>query len=517
MENGSEQIWREYQEGTALLTRDGFYDRSEECRFFYAGDQWRYLPTDGERLPIYNIIEPIVKYKTAVVAQNNLAINYSFDVADQPALALICRQAAELLNRNARQLWEQNQMDQKCWEIVEDACVTGASYLYFYMQNGRLKSELLDGDNLIFGDEQEQDINEQPYLLIVRRRSVRRIREEARANGLSEEEIQRITPDNELLGHVGGSAGLENNLEENRKCISILKFYKKNGSVCFTQSTKNCVYHPETVLEGVSRYPIAPFIWARRKGSCRGNGAVESLIANQIAINKNLARMDIAVKRFAFPKLVYNAPRIQNVEDIEKIGASIAVDDPNVRIGELISYVQPAGISSMAYNFMNNMITTTRELCGTGDVATGQVNPELASGAAIVAVKEAGTFNLNFAVSQLKRFVEDVALIWFDLLRAYHPAGLTVEGQKVPGKLLAALEPLVRIDLSPANAYSKYAQEQALQNLLLKGFISFQEYVEALDDDANAPKEKLRALITARKLPVLAAAQESAAADAAGG
>lgn len=507
MQNTSEQIWKEYQEGCALLTRDGFYDRSEECHSFYAGDQWRYLQTDGERLPVYNMIEPIVKYKTAVVAQNNLTVNYSFDTSDHPALSTIAHQAAQLLNRNARLLWEQNQMDQKCWEVVEDGCVTGASYLYFYMSKGRVQAEVLDGVNLIFGDEQEQDIDEQPYILIVQRRSVRQVQEEARANGIDEQEIAQIYPDSDLLCQSGMDRLRENSLEENRKCISILKFYKKDGNVCFTQSTKNCVYHPETVLTGLSRYPIAPFIWARRKGSCRGRGAVEGLIANQIAVNKNLARMDIAIRRFAFPKLVYNAPRIQNVEDIEKIGASIAVDDPNVRIGDLISYVQPAGINTLAYNFMGNMISTTRELCGAGDAVTGQINPEQASGAAIVAVREAATLNLNFAVAQLSRFVEDVALIWYDLLRAYHPTGLTVESELIPGKLLQVLEPRVRIDLSPANPFSKFAQEQTLQNLLNAGYISFAEYVEALDDDSNAPKEKLRSIMAARP-PMNAVIQE---------
>ena len=502
MTQTSEQIWREYGEGTALLTRDGFYERSEECQSFYSGDQWRYLPTDGERLPVYNIIEPIVKYKTAVVAQNHLAVNYSFDVRHRPGLSAICRQAEQLLNQNARVLWEQNQMDQKCWEVVEDGCVTGASYLYFYMQNGKLQSDLLDGVNLIFGDEQETDINAQPYILVVRRRPVEQVRAEALANGIARELVMQITPDNDRICQSGKSRLGESGLEGAKKCTSILKFYKKNGNVCFVQATRSCVYHPETELPGVTRYPIAPFIWSRRKGTCRGQGAVEGLIANQIAINKNLARMDIAIKRFAYPKLVYNAPRIQNVEDIEKVGASIAVDDPNVKIGELISYVQPAGINGIAYNFMNNMISTTRELCGAGDAVTGQINPEQASGAAIVAVRDAATLNLNFAVSQLARFVEDVALIWYDLLKAYHPAGLMLDGQRLPAKLLGALDPCVRVDLSPANPYSKYAQEQTLQNLLTAGYITFEEYVEALDDDANAPKEKLRTLLAARQ-PVL--------------
>ena len=502
MNNSSEQIWREYTEGTALLTRDGYYDRLEECRSFYGGEQWRYLPTDGERLPVYNIIEPIVKYKTAVVAQNALTINYGFDISDRPALAGICRQAERLLNQNARLLWEQNQMDQKCWEAVEDSCVCGSSYLYFYMQGGKLKSEILDGADLIFADEQETDINAQPYILILRRRRVEQVKKEALANGVSEQEVMQITADHHLPRQK--DALLESSLPEQQKCTSILKLYKKDGNVCFVEAVKGCVYHPETVLEGVTRYPIAPLVWARKRGTCRGRGTVEGLIPNQITVNKNLARMDIAIKRFAYPKLVYNAPRIQNVEDIEKVGASIAVDDPNVKIGELISYVQPASINGIAYNFMNNMISTTRELSGAGDAVTGQINPEQASGAAILAVREAATMNLNFAVSQLCRFIEDVALIWYDLLKAYHPAGLTVGDVTLPAKLLQALTPRARVDLSPANPYSKFAQEQSLQGLLAAGHITFDEYVEALDEDSNTPKEKLRAILQARAAVPLA-------------
>lgn len=498
MENSAEQIWREYQAGSSLLTRSGFYERNEECHSFYSGDQWRGLATDGERLPMYNVIEPIVRYKTAVVAQNDLTVHYSFDTADQPELAGLCEEAGLLLNQNARVLWEQNQMDQRCWEVVEDGCVTGASYLYFYMKEGQLRSEVLDSSALIFGDEQEQELNDQPYILIVQRRRVRDVQNDARAAGLPEEQIAQIVPDHDTLCQTGPEGKQDTDLAEGQKCTAILKFYKEKGNVCFVRAVRGLIYGPETALEGVTRYPIAPFVWERRKGSCRGRGAVEELIANQIAINKNLARMDIAIKRFAYPKLVYNAPRIQNVEDIEKVGASIAVDDPNVRIADLISYVQPAGINSLAYNFMNGMITTTRELCGAGDAVTGQINPERASGAAIVAVRDAATLNLNFAVAQLKRFVEDVALIWYDLLRAYHPAGLVLGGRVIPAKLLWALAPRARVDLSPANAYSKYAQEQTLQNLLTAGFITFGEFVEALDDDANAPRQKLYNILTRR-------------------
>lgn len=503
----SEQIWREYQAGSALLTRDGFYDRFEECHRFYEGDQWRYLPTDGERLPIYNIIDPIVKYKTAVVAQNNLSVCYSFDTSDRPALSGIAAQSAALLSAYARVLWEQNRMDQKCWEIAEDGCVSGASYLYFYMRDGHLRSEVLAGSDLLFGDEQQEDLQEQPYILIIQRRSVEQVRKEARSAGLSEEEILKIRPDSDL---PISERLLENDLPEHQKCTSILKLYREGDTVCYLRAVRGCVYCPPIRLEGVTRYPIAPFIWGRRKNSCRGRGAVESLIANQITINKNLVRMDIAIKRFAFPKLVYSAPRIQNVEDIEKVGAAIAVDDPNVGIGELISYVQPAAINNLAYNFMGNMINTTRDLSGAGDAVTGQINPEQASGAAIVAVRDAAVLNLNFAMAQLARFVEDVALIWYDLLRAYHPSGLRIEGMMIPAGLLKAMEPRVRIDLSPANSFSKYAQEQSLNQLLSAGYISLEEYVNALEEDASAPKGKLKEILSQRTASIQNTQENSA-------
>lgn len=497
MNQSSEQIWREYQAGSALLARNGYYDRYEECHSFYEGDQWRYLPTDGERLSSYNIVEPIVKYKTAVVAQNNLSVCHSFDTSDQPAFAELAKEASSLLDASARMLWEQNQMDQKCWEIVEDGCISGSSYLYFYMRDGLLRGEVLEGVDLIFGDEQQEDLQEQPYIMVIQRRPVEQVKREARAAGLPEQEILQIRADQSLPMK---DRLMENDLPEQQKCTSILKFYRDGDTVCYLRAVKGLIYCPEVRLEGVTRYPIAPFIWARKKGSCRGRGVVEGLIPNQITINKNLVRMDIAIKRFAFPKLVYSAPRIQNVEDIEKVGASIAVDDPNVGIGELISYVQPASINSIAHSFMNNMITTTRELSGAGDAVTGQINPEQASGAAIVAVRDAAVLNLNFAVSRLSRFVEDVALIWYDLLRAYHPMGLKVAGKMIPAKLLQVLKPRVRIDLSPANSFSKYAQEQTLTNLLAGGHITFEEFVQALDEDANAPRQKLNAILSRREM-----------------
>ena len=105
-----------------------------------------------------------------------------------------------------------------------------------------------------------------------------------------------------------------------------------------------------------------------------------------------------------------------------------------------------------------------------------------------------------------KQFVEDLALVWFNLWVAYNPDGLEItyerEGQEVaeviPAEILTGMEVDIRIDVSPDNPWSKYAQQQTLDNLLASQHITFDEYVEALDDNGGVPKGKLTAILERR-------------------
>ena len=69
-------------------------------------------------------------------------------------------------------------------------------------------------------------------------------------------------------------------------------------------------------------------------------------------------------------------------------------------------------------------------------------------------------------------------------------------------RLPEGLQPEIRIDVSDGNPYSKYAREQALENALAAGHITFEEYVAALD--AHAPTAKFAEILKARQtLPAL--------------
>ena len=45
-------------------------------------------------------------------------------------------------------------------------------------------------------------------------------------------------------------------------------------------------YQPDTPINGLTKYPIASFVWSRKKNSARGLGEVVPLINNQIQENK---------------------------------------------------------------------------------------------------------------------------------------------------------------------------------------------------------------------------------------
>ena len=71
--------------------------------------------------------------------------------------------------------------------------------------------------------------------------------------------------------------------------------------------------------------------------------------------------------------------------------------------------------------------------------------------------------------------------------------------QQISKEELDSLKVHIRIDITPKGAYDKFAQEQSLENLLVQQIITFEEYVDALDDDSTMPKLKLSKILEKRK------------------
>ena len=497
--------WHLYQKGVDHHEKASLFSQTERAFRFYEGDQWDTVAESGGNMPTLNIISPLVDYKTSVVAMNKMSVHFSpFQSSGKVEnLGKVCHR----LNTYAAKQWRKNSFDKTCWDVVHQACIAGDSYVYFF--NGEAEHELIDRTQIFLADEQNPEIQKQKYIIIAERKFVDDIKKEAKENKVPENEIDKIIADSD-------SGRFTNGVEvksDDGKCVSLLKLWKEDGNVWFSRSTRDVVYQKPTRIDGLALYPIANFVWGKRRFSARGAGEVTNIIANQLEINRGLARRATAVKMAAFPKLAYNSAKIENVNEITKIGAAIEINEGGANsIHNIVSYLTPAPISGDAKVLTDELNFRTRELAGAGDAAIGMINPERASGAAIMAARDQAQLPLNRNVAEFRHFIEDVAAVWLNLWLVYNPNGLKFEAEDAEGNVTAEsitadelkeLKVNIRVDSYNASPFSKFAKEQALEIALMQGHITFEEYVSALEDDSNAPKSKFEKILNSREVGML--------------
>ena len=294
----------------------------------------------------------------------------------------------------------------------------------------------------------------------------------------------------------------------------VYKLYKKDGTVHFSIATR-WVEIVEDVDTGISLYPIAHFNWEEKEGSARGEGEVRYLIPNQIEVNKTEARRVLTVKEQAYPQKIVDVSKVTNPQDVNKVGVTIEANSQTVDdVHKIVGTIQPAQMSPDVKLLQEDLIQMTRELAGAGDTATGQVNPESASGRAILAVQQASEAPMTEQKESYKNFIEDLARIWLEYVIVYSENGINLEEEytdengeqairivTIPQYVLRQLQATVKIDVTPKGVYDKFAQEQTIENLLIQGFFSAQRvgeletYVSVLDDDSVAPKVKIQEAI----------------------
>lgn len=506
-------IWTLYDKSVSYCRMIGMYEDTDINHRMYNGDQWAGLRVKGVEKVQYNFIKPIVKYKTGVILSNRYVIVFSSENFENRAFRKQAEKICRLLNKKAAKIWEKDHMDIKLRKAIKDAAINdeGIVYVYYDEKKKMPVNEILDKNDIYFGNENSSDIQTQPYLILKQRKPVSEVREMARANGVDENEIDHIIGDLDNIEEAGEQA----KLEKDNMCTVVTKLYKENGKVHFSQATKYVDIKKDTNT-GLSYYQVAHVVWEEKKGSARGEGEVRNLIPNQIETNKTAMRRAISVKSTAYPTKVINEDKIQNPSAAERMGGLIKVKGGETveDVNKVFATIYPAQMSSDVKALQDELIQSTRELAGAGDIVTGQVNPESASGRAILAVQQAAQQPLTENLDYTKGFVEDLALIWLDMLSTYSDSIDLEEEIKDPGSgetvvqivkvlkdSLRELQAAVKIDITPKSAFDIYAQEQSLENLLIGGYFSQERMPETvrwaklLEDNYSMPTQKIRELV----------------------
>lgn len=553
--------WQLYEKGKSFLQKQNFFEKANRNIRMYLGDQWHGAKLGNMPLVQYNFIKPIVKYKVSNLNTKDYEIiimsnNYD-SIAEHEEMDRVCNK----LNSHISVIWEQMKMDRKYRRMKKDSAILGEGIIYFYFKEseenkkektenrnneeyintenislleeqedeikdyneeatelmqevveGDIEAEILNPLDVFYGNENEPDIQRQPYILIKKRMDLDSVLQLAKRNNVATEELSKISPDKDVFEQAGDAA----KEEVDDQVLVITKLYKKNGTVHYTQSTKTVIIVKDADM-GLKYYPLAHMIWEDVYGSSRGIGEVEPLIENQIETNKTLQRRAFIIQQIAYPKQVVDIEKVKNPSALNKVGGRIELNGVVDDINKCIGYLHPTQTSSEAVNLQNELIQTTKELANASDVVTGSVNPEQASGKAILAVQEAAQQPLTEQANKATEALEDIGMIIFDIWRAYNVKGMNVfspidnkdlkdiqDGTKkyemstVSYEQLEKLKPFIKIEVTPKSAYDKYAQEQSFENLLVKNIITFEEYVELLDTNSVMNKRNLVSLIRRR-------------------
>lgn len=543
------QIWKEYSQIKQYLTGKNYYEQLEMNYNFARGDQWKNLKSGGMPMPTDNIITPVCNYKIGVVSQNNMSITFTNEnfrkedfeeLEDGTSFRKIAEEVIEKINKNINRFFEANNLENNSWDYDEENCISGNVGMYIYEDDENIKkAEMIYGNNIFFSDENNNDIQDQSFILITFRRPIEKIKEEAEKYGLDKDKILQIVADNDTNEQIGNKDEVK---DEQGKALCILKLYKKQKEITKIQnrtiinqygeeeiiqeeikekkttvhmmkSTKNVIYVPETDL-GLELYPIALNTWISEKNSIRGRGEPQDKIVNQIEINKTMARRDIAIALTAYPKAAYNSNMIGNPDALDKVGVAIEVKDRSVQnIKNAIDYLNPAQVSPDAKNFCDELSQKTKDNASASDSALGNINPEQASGRSIIAVRDASAIPINVHIARKKKFYEDIGRILFDFMQNVDVDGQQViindideeTGQnstsveEIPYEIMQKLKVGVKVNVSQTDPFSVLAMEEMWDSLFEKQAISFEEWVSGLTNNSKYNKSKLEEIIRKRK------------------
>ena len=509
-------IWGLYESHLLFMNRKGYFAKTDRNFRFFNGDQWEGVVLKKTEPIQVNFIKPIVKYKVGVVTSTDYALIYNSENYDNEEFREVAKKASELVTKKAQKVWEINKIDTKLKKCVKKSAINGEAITYFYWDNKKRVPimELKSKVDAMYGNENDDDIQEQPYILLKKRVTLSQAREYAKNKGVKEEDIDAIHADNFTQNESGNDSK-----EEVTDMVTIVTMlYKKNGTIHYSEAMK-FVDIEKDADTGLTYYPIAHLNWEDCEGNARGIGEVEQYIDTQIEVNKTATRRAFIGKMISYPHTVINKNKIDNPQDLNKVGSTIYVNDSSADdVSKFFKITTPGQISPDIASLQNELITTCRELAGAGDIATGQIKPDEASGKAILAVQRASEQPLDEQSSSTKQFIEDIGLIIFDMLKTYSESLVVIDENtdpvsgdinedvlEIPKSVLEALQISIKIDVTPKSAYDKYAQEVSLENLakselfLPQNQQLLEDYVSLLDEFSTMPKAKLLELLKRRK------------------
>lgn len=469
------------------------YERVRQNENFFVGNQWEGVNAPDLDKPVMNILKRVVSYFVSSIVSDDVGAELSLFGGAGPEEEI----AVKIVSQQIGEVLENTKAKAKNRDVIRNAAVDGDACIYVNFDpdaetgqeaRGSIELEVLDNTAVYFGNPQVWDIQRQPWVMIQVRRLVEEAREEARGNGVPEEQCGEIGSDDDPNG--------VNTEQEQGKVTVLTKFWKQDGAVWFCKTAGNVMIKPPEST-GLRLYPLAWMSWDKIKNSYHGQAAVTGLIPNQIFVNKLFAMCMEHVKKMAFPKVIYNRSLFPNGYS-NRVGEAVGV---NGSLDSAIAKsVEMPDMSSQVMQLIDKVIDYTRDTMGASDAALGNVNPDNTS--AIIAVQKASAMPLELQRMAFYQFVEDTVRIFVDVMRArYGVRKVSYEnenGETVPALfdfgVIDRMHYRLNVNIGASTYWSEIMQMQTLDNLMVKNIIADPAlYLESIPSQYLPNKQKLLA------------------------
>lgn len=506
------QIWQEYQLGTEYLLNHNIYETVKVNERFWDGRQWEGLEAKNMPTPVFNVLQRAGKFMVSTIGSNDIAIDitpFSEMAEDIDRIVPVAKEIEHII--------EQCRMKEQSKLVIRNAFVDGSGYIMLSFDpdvetgqdaKGMVESQLIDCTNVYFGNPYSNNIQKQPYIIVSLRQDIRQVKQEARDNGLSKEQVDSIQPDNE---------GLQPNEDEAENLVTVLiKYFKKKTTVV----DKEIVIDPETGLEvevetekevttvwftkttrelalieptnlGYKRYPIACFGWDIIKNSYCYNSPMTSVIPNQVFINKCFAIAQMYGLQSAFPKIIFDKNKMQIDQFLNDVSpqAVAGID----LAGKFIDFIKIPDFSNNIIELVQETMAQTKECLGVTDASLGNVRPDNTS--AIIALQESSAVPLEIQKQNFYAFWEDVVRSLIDIVSCtYGVRQVMTEDNELATVDFSVLRDLnynLNVEIGNGAQFSEIAQINTLDKLVQAGYIDPGVYIEVVPSKYIPQKSKL--------------------------
>ena len=506
------KVWELYEAGltynqTLTINGHGYYEQMDANIAFANGNQWRNVKADDIAKPVVPIIQKAKQHTIANICSTNISATvHPLEMADTKEGE---SPLSDVANAEIRNIFDKIQYEFKVREGLGDAYDTGDMALHFYWDvnkkpfkgkykkyEGELCAKLVDGANVMFGNPNVSDPQEQPYIIVAGRdltKNLEKEREEYIKQYKQPKEGSKVLSDLEYQFQLGDLGKVELESDKVGKTLYVIKYFRgKNGNIWVTKSTKT-TYIYEDIDTGLSVFPVAWMNYKKQKNSYHGIAMVTELIPNQIAVNKLLAMIIKSVMSTAFPTMVYNMDRLN--APTNKIGQAIGVSlAPGESLRDMVAYLETGQVNANIINVVDAIISYTKDMLGINDAAVGNVNPNNTS--AIALAEKLTSVPLENVRSNLYEFTEQVVEIILDFIGTkYGTRAIVMRGDDKTEIVTYNFDKLKdfnydkRIDVGAIGYASELSSIKELKELLNLGAITVVDYLERLPE-YQVPKVK---------------------------